>query len=472
MAEINDLEVTDASNTARFPENQLPSTVNNGARALEGIIARWYKDNNGTIAVSGTDTYTATINVDTGFALYDGYTIVVDFANANTGAATINLTPDGGSALGAKAIVKGQSTALAGGEIVAGQKVALIYNGTAFQMMSPTASNVEEQVDYAEEWANKAEDSLVSTAAGGDGVDDYSALHHANKASASASAASTSETNAATSETNAAASATAAATSETNAATSETNAANSAASAAASAQGFAGVTLITASSTDIETTDARTYYQVDASSNTVSLNLPSIGTGNDGLSYTVEVLDVSNAITLVRDGSDTINGVAGNYTGLVEAGQVIQIIADDGTPDNWIVVQASALKVDNSTVELNGRTIRVKDNGVTPAKVSGSVNAQTGTSYTLVIGDAFKTVTMDNASANTLTIPTNASVAFSTGDRIDVIMKGAGVTTITGDTGVTVNGVSAGSGDLAQYGACSLLKVDTNTWLATGITAA
>jgi len=301
-------------------------------------------------------------------------------------------------------------------------------------------------------------------------VDEPSASQAA--AAASASAAATSASNASTSETNAAASAAAASTSETNAATSATNAANSAASAAASAQGFSGVELVTASSKDVETTDARKYYQVDASSNTVSINLPSIGTGNDGLSYTIEVLDVSNTITLVRDGTDTINGVAGNYTGLVEVGQVIQIIADDGTPDNWIVVQASALKVDGSTVELSGRTIQVKDDGITPAKVSGSVNAQTGTTYTLVLGDARKTVTMDNASANTLTIPTNASVAFSTGDRIDVWMKGAGVTTITGDTGVTVNGVSAGSGDLAQYGACSLLKVGTDTWLAGGITVA
>jgi hypothetical protein len=56
---------------------------------------------------------------------------------------------------------------------------------------------------YAQEWANKAEDSLVSTDAGGDGVDDFSALHHANKASDSASAASTSESNALTSEQNA-----------------------------------------------------------------------------------------------------------------------------------------------------------------------------------------------------------------------------------------------------------------------------
>ena len=39
-------------------------------------------------------------------------------------------------------------------------------------------------VDYAEEWANKAEDSLVSVAAGGDGVDDYSSKHFSIKATA------------------------------------------------------------------------------------------------------------------------------------------------------------------------------------------------------------------------------------------------------------------------------------------------
>lgn len=41
-------------------------------------------------------------------------------------------------------------------------------------------------VTYSEEWATKAEDSLISVAAGGDGTTDYSALHHAAKAAASA----------------------------------------------------------------------------------------------------------------------------------------------------------------------------------------------------------------------------------------------------------------------------------------------
>ncbi len=49
--------------------------------------------------------------------------------------------------------------------------------------VDPT-SDAADQAGYAEEWANKAEDSLVSAAAGGDGVDDYSAKHWAKKSEA------------------------------------------------------------------------------------------------------------------------------------------------------------------------------------------------------------------------------------------------------------------------------------------------
>lgn len=53
-------------------------------------------------------------------------------------------------------------------------------------------ANAATEVTYAAEWADKAEDSLISVAAGGDGATDYSALHWANKASASAAAAASS----------------------------------------------------------------------------------------------------------------------------------------------------------------------------------------------------------------------------------------------------------------------------------------
>lgn len=98
-----------------------------------------------------------------------------------------------------------------------------------------------------------------------------------------------------------------------------------------------------------------------------------------------------------------------------------------------------------------------------------AINAQTGTSYTFALTDAGKVVTMTNASANTMTVPTNTSVAFVIGTIIGIEQLGAGTTKITGATGVTINGVSAGSADIsAQYGAVALRKDKTNTWTLIG----
>jgi len=103
--------------------------------------------------------------------------------------------------------------------------------------------------------------------------------------------------------------------------------------------------------------------------------------------------------------------------------------------------------------------------------IQQDINAQTGTTYTLALND--NVVTMSNASANTLTIPTNASVAFPIGTTVTVIQLGAGATTVTGDTGVTVNGVSAGgvAAD-AQYGGFALIKTASDTWLIPNKTTA
>lgn len=104
------------------------------------------------------------------------------------------------------------------------------------------------------------------------------------------------------------------------------------------------------------------------------------------------------------------------------------------------------------------------------AKKAVAPNAQTGTTYTLVLTD--QAVTMDNASANTLTVPANAAVAFPVGSIVNVVQKGAGATTITGDTGVTVNGASAGSVSIAaQWQGVSLWKVAADEWIVSGALA-
>ena len=97
-----------------------------------------------------------------------------------------------------------------------------------------------------------------------------------------------------------------------------------------------------------------------------------------------------------------------------------------------------------------------------------SLNTQTGTTYTLVLGDADKLVEMNNAAANTLTVPPNSSVAFSTGTQIIVVQKGAGTTTIAAGSGVTLLSKDSALGIGGQYGAATCIKIATDTWYVIG----
>ena len=96
---------------------------------------------------------------------------------------------------------------------------------------------------------------------------------------------------------------------------------------------------------------------------------------------------------------------------------------------------------------------------------SDDVNAQTGTSYTLVLTDSGKQVTMTNVAASTLTVPPNSSVAFATGVRVQVIQLGAGAVTLTAGAGVTINSLAT-SFEMAQYQVATLIKIATDTWVA------
>jgi hypothetical protein len=90
------------------------------------------------------------------------------------------------------------------------------------------------------------------------------------------------------------------------------------------------------------------------------------------------------------------------------------------------------------------------------------------TSYTLVLGDAYKLIEMEVSTANTLTIPTNASVAFPLGTQILVSQLGTGQTTITPAVGVTLRSSGGKTKTSAQYSMCTLIKRGTNEWYLSG----
>jgi hypothetical protein len=112
-------------------------------------------------------------------------------------------------------------------------------------------------------------------------------------------------------------------------------------------------------------------------------------------------------------------------------------------------------------------TVTVTADTTVVAPINLSTSAQTG-SYTLVLADAYKIVEMNVASANTLTVPDNSSVAFPTGTQITVIQTGAGQTTLAGTSGVTVNSKDGNLKIAGEWGSATLIKRATDTWVAIG----
>jgi hypothetical protein len=81
-------------------------------------------------------------------------------------------------------------------------------------------------------------------------------------------------------------------------------------------------------------------------------------------------------------------------------------------------------------------------------------STQTGTTYTLQAGDVGEYVTLNNASAITLTVP--ASV-FSAGDTVNLVQLGAGQVTVAAGAGMTVNSQGSKMKITGQYGVATLL---------------
>lgn len=115
-----------------------------------------------------------------------------------------------------------------------------------------------------------------------------------------------------------------------------------------------------------------------------------------------------------------------------------------------------------SAADVNGTNEGVND------LAFGQFNAQTGTTYTLALTDVAKVVSLTNALAIALTVPTNSSVAFPIGTQILLYQGGAGQVTITAAGGVTLRSQGTKTKITGQYGVAGLLKVDTDEWVAFG----
>jgi len=94
-----------------------------------------------------------------------------------------------------------------------------------------------------------------------------------------------------------------------------------------------------------------------------------------------------------------------------------------------------------------------------------TVNAQTGTSYTLVVGDVGRLVTCSNAASITVTIPAST---FAIGDQINIMQLGAGQVTFSPAATVTMKSSGTKTKTFGQYAVATLICIATNDWVLVG----
>jgi hypothetical protein len=226
---------------------------------------------------------------------------------------------------------------------------------------------------------------------------------------------------------------------------------------------------------DADTVNEEIVFVTQVSGDTLTISRGQAGTGTagvSGLSHTagasVKHVLTSSDLIFFRDNASPVAsfGFSGSTSGIT----TVQATAIAGT--NTLTLPA----VNNDTLVGKATTDTLTNKTLTSPVINGAtigtsiinlaINAQTGTTYTPVLADNGKLVTLSNASAITLTVPTNASVAYPTGAQINIEAIDAGQVTIVGDTGVTVNGT--GTKLRTQWSAATLVKLGTDSWTLIG----
>jgi hypothetical protein len=258
---------------------------------------------------------------------------------------------------------------------------------------------------------------------------------------------------------------------------------------------------------DVDTQNEEIVWVTQVSGDTLTVSRGQAGTGTAGVSgiahtagATVKHVFTGDDATFFTTGTTTADGaipkstvtakgdlIVGTASGVVArqgVGTDGFILTADSTLTNGIKWSAASAGYSaptlGSTVIPSGATVTTVA-GLTltspvlnDPKLNLTLNANTATTYTFVLTDNGKLVTSNNASAQTLSIPTNASVAFPIGSQINV-------TWITGAGQPTINAVTSGTTTILSTGATSTapklrvvnsvatcIKIATDTWLVTG----
>jgi hypothetical protein len=231
----------------------------------------------------------------------------------------------------------------------------------------------------------------------------------------------------------------------------------------------------------------RAYHYGDpdfdtAETNAANLINPSIAYTINNLQDQIDNVDISAAVAKADFNAkgDLLSASANDTPLILTAGANGRFLTTNSATDtglDWTNSLTSlniTLSTESSTTD--GRIFwdntnkKIKVGNATAAIDFASstlvANAQ-ASSYTLVLTDKDKLVEMGNASANTLTVPLNATAPFPIGSQINILQTLGGQTTIAATAGVTIN-ATPGLKLRAQWSSATLIKRLENTWVLIG----
>jgi hypothetical protein len=214
-----------------------------------------------------------------------------------------------------------------------------------------------------------------------------------------------------------------------------------------------------------------------------------IGTGStawNSLDYSIGALPISD-ITGLGTGVATFLGTptSSNLAAAVtdETGTGALVFANTPTLVTPNIGVATATSVNGTTIPSTSTLLTTASTssaltsfGTSPTlndpKLNLTIDSETA-SYVAALANNGQLVTMNVGSANTFSIPTDASVDFPVGTQITVLQIGAGQTTIqavtAGTTTINSTGGTANAPKLrVRYSSATCIKLSANNWIVLG----